>query len=957
MSFKEVAIIALLFAGLCVVLMILIILQKIRLIRRHKRLLNIQELLMRKYILHEDVRIRCSAKMHLRSFFMMSQSYQFNENAMIALYNFYKQKGLITKMLKCLNHNHPYTRKKAIAYLSVFRNHVTIKALSDHLRKESEEHVKIHLINALKKDIDEQVLKAIIASLISSRRAYQKRVIMILKKYLNQTKYDLSAYFNHPLIEVKESFIDLSKQLYHPTFKAPLLATLKEIEDHYALGNSAMLAKISKPRIDRLYHQTLQALSTYYDFDITQSRYLLSSDDEVVRIAVNCMAKNGDFETIISFLKYASQTKRDEIFAEGIRTICNNQRSYYQKLYQLFLKETTPRKKNLIAQVLSHRLDHLLITIKDYQEMRTLVEAMVNSRFTVNIINWLNENKDEALESRLLSIIKPIAENNYDFYLELNNYLEPVLFQKMDFIHTANPAAPKPDVEPNLRKHRWLMTILIISIVLLPFIFVLTNLGSLFNRPFIEIAEDYLVSINIWFIAYYLFVNTLYIVFAFIAMVEYRRQEKLWNIKSYDLLFEEGILEPISIIVPAYNEALNIEENVKSLLNLEYPKYEVVVVNDGSKDETLKALIEAFDLRRVDYKYDQKIQTRHVKAVYKNRFYGNLVVIDKVNGGKADALNVGINFSQYDYVCGIDADSLIESDGLLKMMSTVLDSDEITLALGGSIVPANGASVSHGVVDRYELPKSYLTRLQAIEYLRAFNTGRLAFSRLKCFLIISGAFGLFEKRILTEIGGYLSASSFKKNTVGEDMELVVRLTKQAAEHDLNYRVEYVPMARCYTEVPSQTKILLNQRNRWQRGLIETLSFHRGMILNPKYHANGMFAMPYFFVFEMIAPLLEIQIYVTLIIGLIFGIFSLPFIVLLLVVTILYGSVLSLVSLLIQEKYATPLSLKDVVVLIFYSVIENFGWRQMTNMHRAFGFFSSLKGKHTWGSMTRVGFKK
>lgn len=957
MSFKEVAIIALLFAGLCVVLMILILAQKIRLQRRHRRMLDIQERLMRKYMLHEDVRIRCSLKTHLRSFFIMAQSYQFNENAMIAIYNYYKQKGMIAKLLKALSHAKATRRKEAIAYLSVFRNHVTVKALSDHLRKESEEHVKIHLINALKKDIDENVLKAIIASLISSRRAYQKRVITMLKKYLNQTKYDLSAYFNHPLIEVKESFIDLSKQLYHPTFKQPLLDTLKEIEDHYALGNSPLLSKIQKPRIDRLYHQTLQALSTYYDFDISQSRYLLSSDDEVVRIAVNCMAKNGDFETIQSFINYASQTKRDEIFAEGIRTICNNQRSYYQKLYQVFLKETTSRKRNLIARVLSHRLDHLLITIKDYQEMKTLTEAMVNSHFTVNIINWLNENKDLDLENQLLSIIKPIAENNYDFYLELNNYLEPALFQKMDFIHTANPAAPKPDVEPNLRKHRWLLTILVVSIVILPLIFVLVNLRSLFNRPLIEIAEDYLISINVWFIAYYLFVNTLYIVFAFIALFEFRRQERLWNIKSYDLLFEEGILEPISIIVPAYNEALNIEENVKSLLNLEYPKHEVVVINDGSKDDTLQALIDAFDLRRVDYNYEQKIQTRHVKAVYKNSFYRNLIVIDKTNGGKADALNVGINFSQYDYVCGIDADSLIESDGLLKMMSTVLDSDDITLALGGSIVPANGASVSHGVVDQYNLPKSYLTRLQAIEYLRAFNTGRLAFSRLKCFLIISGAFGLFEKRILTEIGGYLSASSFKKNTVGEDMELVVRLTKQAAEHDLNYRVEYVPMARCYTEVPSQAKILFNQRNRWQRGLIETLSFHRNMIFNPKYHANGMFATPYFFVFEMIAPLLEIQIYVTLIIGLAFGIFSLPYIILLLVVTILYGSVLSLVSLLIQEKYATPLSLKDTVVLVFYSIIENFGWRQITNMHRAFGFFSSLKGKHTWGSMTRVGFKK
>jgi cellulose synthase/poly-beta-1,6-N-acetylglucosamine synthase-like glycosyltransferase len=431
----------------------------------------------------------------------------------------------------------------------------------------------------------------------------------------------------------------------------------------------------------------------------------------------------------------------------------------------------------------------------------------------------------------------------------------------------------------------------------------------------------------------------------------------LWDIKSRDFTYETGIISPISIIVPAYNEELNIVENIRSLLSLEYPLFEVIVVNDGSKDRSLENIIDAFDLRRVDYRADQKIQTRTVKAIYKNKFYSKLTLIDKDNGGKADALNVGINFSQHDYVCGIDADSLIESDGLLRMMATILDHDEITLALGGSIVPSNGSIVDHGMVEKFGLPKSSIARFQAIEYLRAFNTGRLAFAKLKCFLIVSGAFGLFEKRILTEIGGYLSASSFKKNTVGEDMELVVRITKKAAESSLNYRVDYIPMARCYTEVPESMKILKSQRNRWQRGLIETLSFHRDMIMNPQYGPNGLFALPYFFIFEMIAPLLELQIYLTLIIGMIFGIFNSIYILLLLVATCFFGMSLSLVSLLVQEKYSTSLSFKDTMILIFYGIIENFGWRQVISIYRTWGYFSSLKGKHTWGSMTRVGFKK
>nr|HPJ23435.1 glycosyltransferase [Bacillota bacterium] len=368
-------------------------------------------------------------------------------------------------------------------------------------------------------------------------------------------------------------------------------------------------------------------------------------------------------------------------------------------------------------------------------------------------------------------------------------------------------------------------------------------------------------------------------------------------------------------------------------------------------------VIEAFDLKRSDYNTDEVIQTNQVRAIYKNKFYEKLLLVDKDNGGKADALNVGINFSRYEYVCGIDADSIIESDGLLKMMSSVLDHDEITLALGGSIVPVNGSVVDHGFVEKYGLPKSFLTRAQTIEYIRAFNTGRLAFSRMKSLLIISGAFGLFEKHMLIKVGGYLSASSFKKKTVGEDMELVVRVTRLATESNLKHRVKYVPMARCYTEVPSKLKILLNQRNRWQRGLIETLSFHRHMILNPQFGSRGLVGMPYFFLFEMVAPLLELQIYLSLIAGLIFGIFDGVFLLLLMVVTCLLGMILSMTSLLVQERYAHPLSVKDTFVMIFFAIIENFGWRQFINIYRSLGFFSSLKGKSSWGSMVRTGFRK
>lgn len=957
MILKDVFIISIILFIISIILILLIFIQKKSLIRKQNKCIRIQELLTKRYKFYEETKVPCTLNAYIKNFFILNQKIQLAQIALDEAYNFFLKKRLIHKLLKQINSKSEYKRKRSISYLSIFRNKVTKNALVERLSIERQEHIKILIVNGLKRDIDEFVLKNIVTSLINSRRYYQLRVIKILKKYIDQTEYDLSEYFKSPLIEIKESFIELAMEIYHPSFEKPLIDTLKEIENHYLYDNSTILKNIRKPRIDRLYQQTITALSTYYGYDISENKYLANTDEEIVRIAANSLIKNDNIETIKKLASFASLTKKDIIYSDAINQMCQNNKVLFKNLYELFKQEKEKRKKYLLSGVLSKKIDYLLLIIEDENELKSLLEAMINSNYSVNIINWLNSNKDKELEDKILNIIEPIAEDNYEFYLELNNYLNKDIFKKMGYIQTKYPGRVNPTTEPELRKFRWLITILAILTISLPLIFVITNFRFILNSTFIQIISKYLISINIWFIFYYVFVNLLYISFAIIALFEYRRQEKLWEIKNDDFLYENGIIAPISIMVPAYNEELNIVESIRSLLSLKYPEFEVIVVNDGSKDKTLDVIIKAFDLQRVDYNVTEIIHTRLVKAVYKNKFYSNLTLVDKDNGGKADALNVGINFSKYDYVCGIDADSLIESDGLLKMMSSVLDHDEIILALGGSIVPANGATVNHGLVEKYELPKNNLSRLQTIEYLRAFNTGRLAFSRLKCFLIVSGAFGLFEKRILKDIGGYLSASSFKKNTVGEDMELVVRITKQAAQSSLNYRVEYIPMARCYTEVPEKFKVLKSQRNRWQRGLIETLSYHRNMIFNPLYKANGLFAMPYYFIFEMAAPILELQIYLSLIIGIIFGIFDIVYLALLLVATCFLGMCLSMIALFVQEKYSKPLSFKDTLILILYGILENFGWRQFISMYRNWGYFSSLKGKHSWGQMNRVGFQK
>jgi cellulose synthase/poly-beta-1,6-N-acetylglucosamine synthase-like glycosyltransferase len=474
----------------------------------------------------------------------------------------------------------------------------------------------------------------------------------------------------------------------------------------------------------------------------------------------------------------------------------------------------------------------------------------------------------------------------------------------------------------------------------------------------VNVFEFMIINFNYYLAIYFLSINFVYLFLLILSLKGSEERETLWSIKKRTLLFEHDLLPSISIIAPAYNEEKSIVESVTSLLNLKYPKYEVIVVNDGSKDETVSVLIKHFNLERKHPFFQLKLKTKALRGVYVNKHIPNLIVVDKNNGGKADALNMGINVAKHDYVCGIDADSLLEQDGLLKLMSVTLDHSKDYIAIGGNIVPVNGCVIDRGKIEKSGLGKKSIVKFQTLEYLRAFSTGRIGWAKLNSLLIISGAFGLFQRRSLLETGGYLTISGdLKKDTVGEDMELVVRLTYQALKNKKPYLVDYVHHANCYTELPSDYESLFKQRNRWQRGLLDILSYHRRLLLNPKYKQVAFIAFPYFFIFEMIGPFIEAIGYIALIVGLSLGILNIEIVILLLVVTIGLGIVVSLASLWIAERKKPFYSVKDTFVLILVAIIENFGYRQMMSLHRIVSTFSSLRESGTWGSQKRQGFAK
>jgi cellulose synthase/poly-beta-1,6-N-acetylglucosamine synthase-like glycosyltransferase len=458
-----------------------------------------------------------------------------------------------------------------------------------------------------------------------------------------------------------------------------------------------------------------------------------------------------------------------------------------------------------------------------------------------------------------------------------------------------------------------------------------------------------LAGYNVVVIVYFVALNAAYLLTAILAFRALRRHaRRLKSVDVEDMMGGAGVF-PVSVLAPAYNEEATCVESTRSLLTLRHPSYEVIVVNDGSTDATLARLSSEFDLESAPRAPMSEVATAQVRGVYRSLRHPNLWVVDKENGGKADALNAGLNYSVTPLFCAVDADSLLEPDALTRISQPFLE-DESTVAVGGVIRIVNGCEVEAGRVTRVGLPRSALARFQVLEYLRAFLWGRMGWDALGATLIVSGAFGMFRRSAVVEVGGYAT------DTVGEDMELVVRLHRRLRETGRRYRVVLLPDSVAWTECPETLRSLGRQRDRWQRGLVESLLRHRRMLLNPRYGRIGMLAFSYFFLLELCGPLIEGVGYVTFATALLLRAVSIPFVIAFLAVAFAFGIALSIFTVELEEMvFPRYPRVRDLLTLFWIAVAENVGYRQIITYWRIRGMVSKLRGVTGWGVMERKGF--
>ncbi len=425
--------------------------------------------------------------------------------------------------------------------------------------------------------------------------------------------------------------------------------------------------------------------------------------------------------------------------------------------------------------------------------------------------------------------------------------------------------------------------------------------------------------------------------------VAQRERHHVWGRAS-----TSTILPKITVVIPAYNEERTINEATRGILALTYPNLEVVVVIDGGSDDTLGELRKGFDLVPVHPIYQHRIDTQPVSQMYRSASEATLLVIDKANGGKADAMNCGLNTGTGELICFIDADTLIAPDALQKLAVPFIE-DEDVVASGGMVRHANGAVIEDGIVTKLRAPRNILAASQAVEYIRAFIVGRLGWNKLGGNLLISGAFGLFRRDKLIDIGGY------EHESIGEDMELVVRLRRLGYENDRPAKVVFMTAACSWTEVPEALDSLANQRGRWYRGLIDVLSRHKKMLFRPKYGAGGMLGMPYYLIVEFLAPLLEALGIVLLFIAAVRGQLT-TFTVLIVACAYMAGLLITTSVLLLDElANRTYHTASDRFRLVLAALFEQTIMHVATVVWRISGLVDAMRGRSDWGTMTRKGF--
>ncbi len=880
--------------------------------------------------------LRRNASLFLSRYVRLSQSTLLNDQFKQKAVRFIAGSGIEARFIRRLRSPLAFRRTEAAVFLGYLPTDDSRLALESRLPREGRYAVKLYIANSLSDIGDPSSLPSMIASLPGAPAWYRKKLWALIIDFGPAFRAHLPAILGSGEKEIQELVIEY--------------ASLNASE-----GMKEYLSERAESPDRDIANRALRALCGLYYTEDEIDRCYRRGEPDAVRIAIESAAAAPGRASLARLLPFFGHPLFHEAAVRSAAAIVAADSSHVSYLIGRFNAAGSAAIQDGIAEVLSTRVDYLLVKLISDKSASAhgIIKKILRLGKTGQVIGFLNKNTDPRLENSALSILGEAMEGRDDLRAAFGAFLTDRLAGRLGIEKLPPPAAQRRKEHIN----RWLLFgALLCAFALFPVIYFATFRPDLADEPLAAIAGQYIYIFNYYFAYYCIALNLSYVLLLVLSYLGAVRQKNYWGVKHFRFLFKRNMLPSISILVPAYNEEASIVQSVTSLLNLQYPDYEVIVVNDGSKDATLSTMIRHFLLERADMDIARHVPTMPVRGVYHNRKFPTLLVVDKENGGKADSLNVGINVSRREYFCGIDADSLLQPESLLKLVSLFLDSEGESAAVGGNIFPVNGCTVESGTLVKIGVPRNWLARLQLVEYIRAFMGGRVGWAFMRSLLIISGAFGVFRKEKVVKIGGYMtSRGQYGRDTVGEDMELVVRLARFLHEAGEPSRIHYACNANCWTEVPESFRVLRRQRDRWHRGLLDIMTYHVRMLLNPRYGSIGLVAFPYYLLFEVIGPWLELQGYFIFFLSAALGLLTGKIVLLLFVATVMFGIFISVFSFIILEQELHYFSFRAIVGLLSSALMENFGIRQFLSMLRVAGYVSALRQAGGWGRMERKGF--
>lgn len=830
----------------------------------------------------------------------------------------------------------PDRRARAAHYLGYVETEAARRALTFRLATEECERVRLRIVHALARQEVTAALPEIVDSLKGSSSEYIARATGLLLSFPSS----FTAYFPELERRREEEIVALILEFAR-------IAPYRVFADYLA-------ALFGDPSVEPTARRAAFArLAESYPEALDPADYLDDADPAIRRSAIEALGSRADERAARALLSHARSGLDREIAVRALSRAVSSA-PVFLFLDGLDRLGADPATREILSEVFESRFEYFLPRLAEPGGARyePVIGRLVMSGRVGALIAFLNANHDRAIENRLISILSRALADPAAPIEEFRIHLKDSVLQKLGLSRRPLPVA-RVDKKRESVPRAPLAALAALSLAPYPALALAALAQGAAPLDAAALALNrYLALFGLYSLAVNLFLGLLF----FVGLRRAGRLARAYAAKSREFLFQKNVLPAISIIAPAFREEKSIVTSVESLLTVNYPDFEVIVVNDGSDDLTLSRLVSRFGLERRDADYPELLRTQPVRGVYGNPRVPALVVIDKINGGKADSLNAGINAARKEYILGIDSDSLIEGDSLLKLASAFLDEDRPVSASGGNILPANGCAVDRGAILERRVPRSPLPLLQTAEYLRSFMNGRVGWSALGSLMIISGAFGVFRRSEVIDAAGYLtSRGRYEKDTVGEDMELVVRLARQARERGERPVITYCPDARCWTEVPSDLSSLKRQRDRWQRGLVDILFFHRRMAFNPRYGAPGVLGFPYYLFVETVGPWLEAVALPLLAVGVALRVVAPGVLSLVLVSNALLGFALTAGALYMSDRSGPLFPLRDRILLLAWSILETLGFRQLVSLFRVTGMVGAMRGTTGWGAQKRRGF--